>query len=88
MHKKLQFCVQVTFIADIELHELTHAEGKSCVLYCDMTGAELQKRPLEGRFNVSKYNFHIFTPLDAVTNSLCPNQNLNISRIVGLKWPR
>ena len=41
--EKLQFCVQV-FIADIELQELTHAEGKPGVLYRDMTEAELQKR--------------------------------------------
>ena len=40
--KKLQFCVQV-FVADTELQELTHAGGKPCVLYCNMTEAELQK---------------------------------------------
>lgn len=39
--KKLQFCVQV-FISDIELQELTHAGGKTWLLYCDMTEAELQ----------------------------------------------
>ena len=62
--EKLQFCVQV-FIADIELQELTHAEDRACVLYCDMTEAELLKRLLERKFNVSKSNFHIFTPLEA-----------------------
>ena len=62
--EKLQICVQV-FIADIELQEFTHAEGKPCILYCDMTEADLQKRLLERRFNVSKSNFHIFTSLEA-----------------------
>ena len=29
------------------VQELTHTEGKPCVLYCDMNEAELQKRVLE-----------------------------------------
>ena len=62
--ENLHFCVQV-FIADIEFQALTHAQGKPCVLYCDIAEAELQKRPLERRFNISKSNFHIFTPLEA-----------------------
>ena len=41
--EKLQFCVQA-FIADIKFQELTHAGRKPCVLYCDVTEAELQKR--------------------------------------------
>ena len=52
-------------VADIELQESTHTEGKLSVPYYDTTEAELQKRLLESKFILSKSNFHIFTPLKA-----------------------
>ena len=38
--QELHMCVQA-FIADIELQELTHAGGKPCIVYSDVTEAEL-----------------------------------------------
>ena len=65
---------------NIELQELTHAEGKPCILYCDMTEAELQKRLLERTFNVSKSNFHIFTSSEASdSQQVLKFQNLTLS---------